>query len=125
MYIYKNNNPDGRHVGDCVVRALSEVLGVPWEAAYWKICVQGGTVHDMPSGDNVWGSVLRKYGFKREIIPDTCPDCYTVKDFTYDHPHGRYILATGTHVIAVVNGNYIDTWDSGNEIPIYYWRESK
>ena len=78
----------------------------------------------MPSGDNVWGSYLRKLGFKRELIPDTCPDCYTVKDFTDDHPRGRYILATGTHVIAVVDGNYIDTWDSGNEIPIYYWRET-
>ena len=124
MYIYKNNNPDGRHVGDCVIRAISEVLDTTWYTTYWRIVVQGGVLHDMPSGDNVWGSYLRKLGFKRELIPDTCPDCYTVKDFTDDHPRGRYILATGTHVIAVVDGNYIDTWDSGNEIPIYYWRET-
>jgi len=33
------------------------------------------------------------------------------------------ILATGTHVIAVGDGNYYDTWDSGQEVPIYYWRK--
>ena len=25
------------------------------------------------------------------------------------------------HVVAVIDGNYYDTWDSGDKIPIYYW----
>ena len=49
-------------------------------------------------------------------------DCYTVKRFCADNPELTGILATGTHVIAVANGNYYDTWDSGEEVPIYYWR---
>ena len=40
-----------------------------------------------------------------------------------DNPYGRYILATGEHVVAIENGDYYDTWDSGDEIPIYYWKE--
>lgn len=67
------------------------------------------------------GAYLRKIGYKRKLIPNACPDCYTVKDFCVDNPHGKYLLATGSHVIAVIDGDYYDTWDSGNEIPIYYY----
>ena len=75
----------------------------------------------MPSSNEVWGAYLLEIGFIRNIIPNTCPDCYTVEDFCYEHPRGKYILATGSHVIAVENGNYFDTWNSGQEVPIYYF----
>ena len=65
------------------------------------------------------------YGFKRFIIPDTCPDCYTIKSFCSDHPKGEFIAATGSHVVAVVDGDYYDTGDSGNEVPVYYWKKEK
>jgi hypothetical protein len=32
-----------------------------------------------------------------------------------------YILALGSHVVAVINGKYHDTWDCGEEEVIYYW----
>lgn len=38
---------------------------------------------------------------------------------------GRYLLALDQHVVAVVDGDYYDTWDSGNEIPIYYWMKGE
>jgi hypothetical protein len=75
----------------------------------------------MPNSDSVWGAVLREEGFKRYIIPNSCPDCYTVKDFCIDHPRGTYVLGTGGHVVTVVNGDYFDSWDSGEEVPIFYW----
>ena len=79
--------------------------------------------HDMPSSNAVWGKYLRNKGFRRYILPDTCPECYTVRDFCYDFPRGLYLLATGEHVIAVENGDYYDSWDSGDEIPLFYWRK--
>ena len=85
--------------------------------------MRGFDMSDMPSSNRVWGEYLYQNGYRRFIIPDSCPDCYTVKDFCKEHPRGKYILATGTHVICVVNGNYYDSWDSGNEVPIYYWRK--
>jgi hypothetical protein len=33
------------------------------------------------------------------------------------------MLATGTHVVAVIDGNYYDTWDSGDEVPIALWKK--
>lgn len=76
---------------------------------------------DMPSANHVWGAYLRAKGFTRRIVPDTCPDCYTVREFAEEHPHGTYILALSGHVVAVKDGNYYDTWNSGDETPIYYW----
>lgn len=75
----------------------------------------------MPSSNSVWNAVLTDQYFKRNTLPNTCPACYTIIDFCNDHPHGEYLVATGTHVVAVLNGNYYDTWDSGDEVPIYFY----
>ena len=80
---------------------------------------------DMPSSNNAWGEYLYLNGYRRFIIPDTCPVCYTIKDFCLDHPHGRFLVATGSHVVAVIDGDYYDTWDSGYEIPIYYFEKER
>ena len=122
-YVNYNPNPVRKLVGDCVIRAISKCLNKDWEDTYLAVAMKGYVMHDMPSSNDVWGTYLMENGFRRYVIPDTCPACYTVQQFCEDNPDLMGILATGTHVIAVANGNYYDTWDSGNEIPIYYWRK--
>lgn len=116
-----NNNPVQRNVGDCAVRAVSVALDVPWEDAYAMMAANGFQMADMPSSNAVWGSVLRQHGFYREVIPNDCPDCFTAEDFANEHPDGIYVLGFGNHVATVVDGTIYDSWDSRNEIPIYYW----
>ena len=78
----------------------------------------------MPSANHVWGAYLRSKGWERCVIPNDCPDCYCVKDFCLDHPTGRYVMAISGHVVAVVDGDYFDTWDSGDEVPVYFWKRN-
>lgn len=120
-YINYNPNPMGLSVGDCTIRAISKVTNKSWKTTYLNLVLQGYKMYDMPSANRVWGEYLREIGYVRRFIPDTCPNCYTVRDFCMEHPIGRYILGTGEHVVAVVDGYYYDSWDSGNEIPIYYF----
>ena len=124
-YVHKNPNPIRNLVGDCVIRGISILTNSSWEDTYLEIAVQGYFMYDMPSSNEVWGSYLKSRGYKKKIIPNTCPDCYTVINFCEDNPYGRFLLATGTHVIAVIDGDYYDTWDSGNEIPVYYFSKEE
>lgn len=122
MFILTNPNPIGVYVEDCVVRAISIVTGRSWDDIFIHLCLQGYIMKNMPSVNKVWGTYLNSIGFHRYAIPDTCPDCYTIRDFCHDNPQGTYILATGSHVVAVVDGNYCDAWDSGDQLPIEVWR---
>ena len=123
MFKFYNPNPKNLLVGDCVIRGISIVTNQSWEDTFIDIAMQGFNMRDMPSSNIVWGNYLKSKGFNRHIIPNTCPDCYTVRDFCNENPQGVYLLATGTHVIAVIDGDYLDTWDSGDEVPIYYWQK--
>ena len=121
-YVFFNSNPRGKYVGDCVIRAISKILDEDWEQTYVMLTLQGYIMSDMPSANHVWGAFLQSQGFERYAIPNTCPNCYTVADFCRDNPLGDFILATGSHVIAVRDGDYYDSWDSGMEVPIYHFR---
>jgi hypothetical protein len=123
MYSEYNPNPHNRRVGDCVIRAISKVLEMSWEDVFLALCLLGYVMGDLPSSNQVWGRFLRENGFTREAIPNDCPDCYTIEDFCAEHPQGIYVIGTGTHAVAIVDGCYYDTWQSGNETPIYYFRK--
>lgn len=123
MFVKYNPNPKTARVGDCTVRAISVVLDQSWEKTFIDLCMQGLTDCDMPSANAVWGAYLRSKNFERKILPHECPDCYTVEAFAGEHRTGRYVLALDGHVVGVVDGNYFDTWDSGQERPLYYWEE--
>ena len=121
MFMEWNPNPVGRRVGDCSVRAIAKALDVDWETAYAMIASNGFAMGDMPSSNSVWGAVLRQNGFKKQAIPNSCPDCYTFADFARDNPRGTFVLGTGSHVATVVDGNLYDSWNSSDEIPVFVW----
>lgn len=120
-YIPWNPNPIARHVNDCAVRALSKALDIDWETAYVLLCSNGLAMGDMPSSKSVVNATLRQHGFYRVAIANTCPDCYTAADFCMDHPDGVFVLAFDTHVATVVDGMLYDTFNSLDEIPLFYW----
>lgn len=125
MFVFTNPNPVKKLVGDCVIRAISILLNESWEYTYDELSEAGREMYDVLTSNEVWTAYLYDQGFTRTTIPDTCPVCYTIKQFCIDHPRGEYLLATGTHVVAVIDGDYYDTWDSGHEIPIYYFQRRR
>ena len=125
MWIKFQNNPTGRSVGDCSVRAISKALNISWEQAFDLLAENAYQMGDMPSADAVWGSVLRQHGFYRKAIPNTCPDCYTAEDFSRAHTYGVFVLGFGGHVATVKDGNIYDSWDSSREIPQFVWYQKE
>lgn len=116
-----NPNPAGRHVDDCTVRAASKALGITWEQAFVGLSMQAFSDGDIMDAKANMCAYLQSKGFKRFAIPDTCPACYTVEQFALDHPVGTFVLGGGDHVVALADGDWYDTWDSRDMIPLYVW----
>ena len=123
MSNYENVNPNPleKNVGDCTVRAISLATKQAWATVYLDLCLRGYTMADMPSSNAVWGAYLGDHGWVYHHLSDTCPMCYTINDFCEDHPEGVYIVATGSHVVCVKDGKYLDAWDSGDKVPLFYF----
>ena len=124
-YIHFVNNPLMKNVGDCAIRAVSVVMDFGWDDAYKQLCIQGFCMGDLPNSDAVVGAFLFLNGFERQNIETICPDCYTIKDFSMEHPRGVYLIGTGTHMVGMIDGDYFDTFDSGYEIPVYVWKKGE
>lgn len=122
-WIQTNPNPRNLLIDDCTVRALSIVLGCTWDEASVRLDAEAFRLKVMPDSRVAFHSVMKSLGFKRKIIPDTCPECYTVEDFRIEHPKGTYVLATDDHVVTIRDGCIYDTWDPATEVPEFYWEE--
>lgn len=139
-FIYYNPNPLGKHTGDCVIRAITKLLNATWYDVSDDLYEYSRTKADMQNANDVWQSYIELLGYKKHKIQDLCPFCYSVEEFCKDHPFGKYILAVavnyrdyfntahsgkpiGNHVVCVEDGKYYDTWNSGKEVPIYYWQK--
>ena len=109
-----NENPKNLLIDDCVIRAISTALNMSWDDTYLDLMVQGFLAKDYPNKNSIWWNYLKDKGYRRYFIPDTCPMCYTLRDFINERPRGIYIVGDGSHVVAVVDGVYYDTYDSGN-----------
>ena len=98
-----------------------------WEAAYIALTINGLQMGDMPNNDVVSSALLRMHGYRRMNIPNDCPMCYSVEDFCADHPHGRYVLYCGGHVVCAIDGDWFDSWDSGSLIvqSVWYRKENE
>ena len=120
-YVYLNLNPCKQIVGDCVIRAIAKASGLDWESVYINLCEEGLNQCDLPNSNSTWDRFLRQLGFRKHIVPNTCPACYTVRQFCADNPRGTFVLATGDHAIAVEDGDYFDIFDSGYETVSYLY----
>ena len=121
-FIRKNENPHNILVDDCVIRAISTATGQSWDDIYLDLMMEGFKEKNFPNYNSIWWTYLERKGYKRKMIPDTCPMCYTLKQFVRDYPKGIYIVGDGSHVVAVVDGFYLDTWNSGNMSVLYYFK---
>lgn len=123
MWIRYNANPVANRIEDCAIRAVAVALNISWDDAFDLIAQSAKAMGAVMHLNAAFGAVLRQHGFRRYIIPNTCPDCYTIKDFCRDHPTGTYVVGTDSHVVACIDGDYIDSFDSGDLIALYYWED--
>lgn len=122
MWIKCNPNPLGKQTSDCVVRAIAIATDASWRRVYRDLCDLGDVECEMPTTNVVWGIHLNELGGRQFLLPESCPQCITVRAFCERYPTGVYVIGTGSHAVCVIDGDYYDSWDSGSEVPSYFWK---
>lgn len=122
-YIFDNPNPKNTYARDCSVRAISRVLNKDWEEVYVGVCCEGLSKCDMPNA--VWEEYAKGYGFKEGAVKCKCPNCVSVSNFAKKHTKGKYLLVCQNNVVALVNGDYFDIRDSGDDVVLYYYHKGE
>jgi hypothetical protein len=125
MYVFANPNPLRKYTGDCVIRGISILENMTWDETAMWLSVYMLLIKETPSDNDTWREFLFSRGYNKYLLPTNCPVCYTLRQFCEEHPNGRFLACTGSHVVAVIDGNYYDTWDSGDEIIAYYYRKDR
>ena len=117
-YVYYNRRPDGKHLQDCVCRAISGATGIDYnvvdkmldsvakEYECEKLCVC--CYHNLLDG---------KFNFCRYY----CKNEETVEEIAQAYPYEKLIIRIDGHLTCSVNGQVLDIWDCSNEKVDCYW----
>ena len=113
-----NANSNNNNVGDCVKRALSYAYGVDYDEMSRRLNQLKRSI-----GANAYNQT---YVFRRflndngaENLPKSSFEGMTEGQFADSYPSGTYVLLTGpankdysTHLVCVMGGDVIDSWNS-------------
>lgn len=111
-YEYFNANPHGRITGDCVFRAISLALDIPYNEVVMEMakvmCKTGYSLVDAKG----FGKYLELKGWKKNPqLKHSDGKKYTVKDFVQTHQKGTYLINMAGHLSVIKNGKNYDIWD--------------
>lgn len=111
-----NPNPQSRNIGDCTLRSYCAAFGIDWEQAFdiaSRIAKENSSMVQYVA-DKV---LVDHFGctIDEEYKKTKAKDRITVNAFAMTHPYGTYVLHVRQHQVTVKNGEYWDSWDSGDK----------
>ena len=122
MYYQPNNKDIKDNLGDCVVRALTKAVNKTWVDVYDELVPIGRELQCMPNDKVCVERYLSENGFAYEGVSNKKGTKRpTVDSFAKSHTDGVYVVKVAHHMVAVVDGKYYDTWDSGDNSMYGYW----
>ena len=123
---YYNANTNNSRVGDCTKRALSFAYGLSYDDVSKEMNhIKRSLRQSTYQSDAVWRRFVSDHG---DTVQPIGNEDITVSEFAEQHPTGSYVLdvgkkssdRVGTHLVAVVNGDIYDTWNSQGWYIKYY-----
>lgn len=121
-----NANTKNMHKGDCTVRAMSLAYGIEYADVYKELKhiqqLKGRHVYNNQM--NVLDFIDKHGGTKLSLDSEV-----SVREFSSQHSQGTYLVLTRSvkmgpmdHIIAIIDGNIYDTWDSSDQIVAIAYR---
>ena len=120
---YQPNKKDLKDdYGDCVIRALTKALDKEWLEVFDDIQPISREMQAPFNNRVCYEKYLEAKGFKYVGISNKKGTKRpTVQSFALAHKEGTYILRVAHHIVAVIDGYFYDTWDSGDNSLYGYW----
>lgn len=123
---YKYFQPNKKDIkdkySDCVIRALCKATGKDWATVFNELIPISLEVQSMPNSKQVYERYLKQQGFKYQGISNAKGTKRpTVKSFSFSNKNIVAVLRVSNHLVTCSNGDYFDTWDSGNKSMYGYW----
>lgn len=124
MHFNPNDKDKKDEQSDCVIRALCKVMNKTWLEVFDELLPSARELQCMPNSKPCYEAFLLNHGFVyQEISNKKGTKLPTVDSFTKDHKEGVYVLRATHHIIALVDGNFYDVWDSGDCCLYGYWKK--
>ena len=116
MYKYFNNNPHGRNIDDCTLRAISLLTNRSWNDVYTELS-------NLANKDSLMmDSVIFIENYLDNRYPRECHYSKTIGEFANECPFGKYAVTTAGHITAIIDGIIYDTFDPSDRIMRCAWK---
>ncbi len=121
LYVYyQPNDKDLKdNYGDCTIRALAKALNITWLEAFdltIPVCRREQIPNIFYAPASIRNALMHELSFEYTPISNKKGSKRpTVEEFAKAHRKGSYICNVANHEVAVVDGKYYDTWNSGRK----------
>lgn len=128
---YHNQNPKGRITTDCVIRAISTALELPYNQVVMEMAeLQCKTGYDEADSKGI-DAYLKSKGWVKHKQPRKDDGtkytgkefCQEAQEYTIDYPSRMIANIGGHHIVAIVDGRVWDIWNSTGKCIGNYWTE--
>jgi hypothetical protein len=117
-YQYYNRNPDGRHLEDCVCRAISTATGLNYEAVNNLLSLTASCYMCEKLCVCCYYNLLENIlCYKRY----TCYNGETVEDIAKKHCREKVLIRIDAHLTSSIKGTIYDIWDCSQKEVDCYW----
>ncbi|MBR6515923.1 MAG: hypothetical protein IKT40_03615 [Bacilli bacterium] len=116
-YRYYNLNPEGNHIPDCVIRAITLALNLPYAETVKRL---------QNNGDYYGCNLLNKECYEKLLdidfnLPHYISRNKTVEEVAKDFPDDVLLIRMDGHLTTSIRGEVWDIFDCSSEIVSDFW----
>ena len=117
MFKYHNENPNGYHIPDCVIRAIKLALDIPYYDVVMLLQLNGD-YYSCDCLNKVCYEKLLDYDYK---LPHYIGNGKTAEEVASDFPNDILLLRMEGHLSCSIRGIIHDIWDCSDKIITDFW----
>lgn len=115
MFCFHNENPLGRRVNDCTVRAISLATGMGWDKTYQQLSEYAQELATMPD-DVVYIDGFLERSFQKIYSKNRYGGSITVEQFVKENPKGIFLITMRGHITCCIDGCIYDTFNPKDRV---------